>query len=359
VARGEKKDFYEVLGVGRECSPEEIKKAYRAKALQYHPDRNPGDKEAEEQFKECAEAYEVLCDPEKRELYNRYGVAGLKGTDFHHYASPEDIFSSFGDIFGDLFGFGRDRQAWHRGSDLRYQMDLTFVEAAKGVTKEIEIDRPILCPRCAGTRADSEADLEVCASCRGQGQVIRQRGFLTMATTCSACRGEGRKIKKQCRECKGRGQIKQSKTLEVKVPAGVEEGNVLRLRGEGLPSPDGGPTGDLMIVLRVEEHPYFRRHGLDLIIAYPLSFVQAALGDQVEVPTLDEPEQLAIPAGTQPQTVLRLEGRGIAAGRDRGDLLVQVDVKIPAKLSAEQKELLRKFAATEGVAPKEKKWWNL
>lgn len=360
TAKHAKKDFYEVLGVPREADAAEIKKAYRAKALQHHPDRNPGDKDAEALFKECAEAYEVLCDGDKRALYDRYGMAGLKGTDFRHYSSPEDVFGAFGDIFGDLFGFGRARQAWHRGSDLRYQIDLEFVEAARGVTKQVELERPGACPQCGGTGANSPEDVEVCPTCHGQGQVLRQRGFLTLSSPCGTCRGEGRVIRKVCKSCKGRGQVREKRTVEVAVPAGVEEGNVLRLRGEGMPSPTpGGPPGDLLIVLRVLEHPIFRRHGLDLVIAMPVSFVQAALGDVLTVPTLDGEEELKIPAGTQPQSVLRLEGQGIKAGREVGDLLVQVDVKIPTRLSSEQKEILRSFAATEGAAPKEKKWWNL
>lgn len=359
AARNGEQDLYAVLGVARDASPEEIKKAYRAKALQHHPDRNPGDKEAESQFKSCAEAYEVLCDPEKRSLYDRFGMAGLRGTDFHRYTNFEEIFSSFGDIFGDLFGFGRMRQAWHRGSDLRYHLELEFVEAALGTAKTVEIERPAICGRCGGTGADSEADIAVCEDCRGEGQVLRQRGFLTIAVPCGACRGEGRVIRKPCRGCKGRGQTRETRRLEVQVPAGVEGGNVLRLRGEGLPSPSGGPPGDLLVVLGVREHELFRRSGLDLVLTLPVSFVQAALGDRVDVPTLGEEAELDIPAGTQPGAVLRLEGLGIAAGAHRGDLLVQLEVRIPRKLSSEQKELLRSFAATEGSAPKEKKWWQL
>jgi molecular chaperone DnaJ len=360
TARPAKRDFYEVLGIARDVGADEIKKAYRTKAMQHHPDRNPGDKQAEGLFKECAEAYEVLCDPEKRQLYDRYGMAGLKGTDFRHYSSAEDVFGAFGDIFGDLFGFGRAREAWHRGSDLRYQLELEFVEAARGAKKQVDLERPVLCPSCQGSCADSPADVEVCATCRGQGQVLRQRGFLTISTACSACRGEGRVIRKPCRNCKGRGQVREKKTVEVSIPAGVEEGNVLRLRGEGLPSPTpGGQPGDLLIVLRVFEHPLFQRHGLDLVLAFPVSFVQAALGDTLTVPTLDGEEELKLPAGTQPQAVLRLEGQGVRAGRQVGDLLVQVDVRIPTKLTAEQREILRSFAAIEGAAPKGKKWWNL
>ncbi|MHB8836978.1 MAG: molecular chaperone DnaJ [Candidatus Methylomirabilia bacterium] len=360
TARQTKKDFYEVLGVPRDADGAEIKKAYRAKAMQYHPDRNPDDKASESLFKECAAAYEALCDPQKRERYDRYGMAGLKGTDFRHYSSPEDVFGAFGDIFGDLFGFGGARQAWHRGSDLRYQIDLEFVEAARGVKKEIELERPALCAHCQGSCAESPEDVETCSTCRGQGQVLRQRGFLTLSTACPACRGEGRVIKNPCTACKGRGQTLEKKTVEVKIPAGVEEGNVLRVRGEGLPSPSpGGPPGDLLIVLRVLEHPIFQRHGLDLVLAFPVSFVQAALGDTLTVPTLDGDEELDLPAGTQPQAVLRLAGKGIKTGRRTGDLLVQVDVKIPTKLSAEQKEILRSYAATEGVSTKGKHWWNL
>ncbi len=355
-----KKDLYEVLGIARDADGAEIKKAYRAKAMQHHPDRNPWDKEAESQFKSCAEAYEVLCDPQKRELYDHYGMAGLKGTDFRRYSSPEDIFGAFGDIFGDLFGFGGARQAWHRGSDLRYQIDLEFVEAARGVKKEIELERPAVCARCQGSGADSPGDIETCATCRGQGQVLRQRGFLTISTACPACRGEGRTIKKTCAACQGHGQVRENKKVEVAIPAGVEAGNVLRVRGEGLPSPSaGGQPGDLLIVLRVLDHPVFQRHGLDLVLAFPVSFVQAALGDTLTVPTLDGEAELDLPAGTQSQAVLRLEGQGIKAGRNLGDLLVQIEVKIPTKLSSEQKELLRSYAATECVTTKGKKWWNL
>jgi len=360
AGRKQKRDFYEVLGVERTCTFEEIKKSYRSRALQYHPDRNPGDAEAENLFKECAEAYEVLSDPKKRELYDQYGMAGLKGTDFRHYASPEDIFGAFGDIFGDLFGFGRAREAWHRGSDLRYQLEIEFAEAAKGVTRTVELERPAACGSCGGTGAATPEDVEVCSTCRGQGQVLRQRGFLTIQTACPSCRGEGRVVRKPCRACKGRGEVREKKPVAIRIPAGVDEGTVLRLRGEGMPSPaPGGQPGDLLVVLRVAEHPVFRRDGLDLVMALPVSFVQAALGDTVTVPTLDGEEQLEVPAGTQPHEVLRLAGRGVAAGRRTGDLLVQVDVVIPRKLSGEQKELLRQYAATEGAAPKEKKWWNL
>ena len=353
-----KRDFYEVLEVPRDASQEEIKKAYRAKALQYHPDRNQGDGEAEELFKEASEAYEALGDPQKRELYDTYGFAGLKGTDFRPFTSFDDIFSSFGDIFGDLFGFSRVRQAWHRGADLRYMMELTFEEAAKGAKKTIELEKPALCPACGGSRAEPGTEAEVCGRCKGRGQVLRTQGFLHIRTTCTDCGGEGKVISRPCRECRGEGQVRRKHTIEVDIPAGVEDGTVLRLRSEGLPGTSGGPPGDLLIGISVEEHTLFQRRGADLFMLLPVSFVQACLGDTVEVPTLDGINELKVPPGTQPGAILRLHGGGITIGRQQGDLHAQVTVKIPARLSAEQKEILRNYAATEGPLPKEKKWWH-
>ena len=354
-----KRDFYEVLGIERTASQEEIKKAYRALALKYHPDRNPGNREAEEAFKEASEAYEALGDPQKRELYDTYGFAGLKGTDFRHFTSFEDIFSSFGDIFGDLFGFGRARQAWHRGADLRYMMELTFEEAALGTTKTIDLEKPALCPACGGSRAEAGTEPELCRRCGGRGQVVRSHGFLQIGTTCPDCGGEGRVVKSPCRKCRGRGQVRKSHSVEVKIPAGIEEDSVLRMRGEGLPSSSGGPPGDLLIGVSVREHELFQRRGADLFMVMPVSFVQATLGDTVEVPTLGEALELRIPAGSQPGALLTVDRGGITVGKKRGDLHVRLDVKIPAKLTSEQKDLLRKFAATEGKHPREKKWWNL
>lgn len=353
-----KRDFYEVLGVARNASQEEIKKAYRAKAMEYHPDRNQGDREAEELFKEASEAYEALGDPQKRELYDTYGFAGLKGTDFRPFTSFDDIFSSFGDIFGDLFGFGRVRQAWHRGADLRYMMNLTFEEAAKGVRKTIELDKPALCEACRGSRAEPGTEPEVCRRCNGRGQILRAQGFLHISTTCTDCGGEGKVISTPCRECRGEGQVRKTHTIEVDIPAGVEDDTVLRLRGEGLPGTSGGPPGDLLIGISVEEHDLFQRRGADLFMVLPISFVQACLGDTVEVPTLDGIKELKVPPGVQPGTILRLEDGGIRIGRKQGDLHAQVTVKIPTRLSAEQKEMLRNYAATEGSLPKEKKWWH-
>jgi molecular chaperone DnaJ len=350
-----KRDYYEVLGVSRNASQDEIKKIYRSLAMKYHPDRNPGDQDAEEAFKEAAEAYEALGDPTKRELYDTYGFAGLKGTDFRPFTSFDDVFSSFGDIFGDLFGFGR---ASRRGADLRYMMELTFEEAARGIKKTIEIEKPAVCPSCQGSRAEKGTQPEICTQCRGQGQVMRKHGFLHISTSCPSCGGEGRIIRKPCKECRGTGQIRRKNELDVDIPAGVESDAVLRMRGEGMPSPSGGPPGDLLIGIHVGEHELFQRRGADLFMVLPISFVEAALGDSVEIPTLDGEEEMNIPAGTQPGVVLTMKGGGIQIGRQRGDLHAQVDVKIPARLTAEQKEILREFAATEGTSPKEKKWWN-
>lgn len=352
------KDLYGILGVSRQASQDEIKKAYRAKALEYHPDRNPGDKEAEEAFKEAAEAYEALGDQKKREIYDAYGMAGLKGTDFRPFSSFEDIFSSFGDIFGDIFGFGRARQAWHRGADLRYMMKLEFEEAAMGVSRSIDMERPVVCPACKGSRAEPGTEPEVCRKCQGRGEVLRNHGFLHISTTCSSCGGEGKVIPRPCRECGGKGQVREKHTVDVEIPAGVESDSVLRMRGEGMPSQGGGPPGDLLIVIHVGEHELFQRRGADLFMLLPISFVQAALGDTIEVPTLEGTKEMKVPAGTQPGTVLRLDGGGILIGRHRGDLHAQIDVKIPTRLTAEQKEVLRQYAATEGSVPKEKKWWN-
>lgn len=352
-----KRDFYEVLGVVREASQEDIKKAYRAKAMEFHPDRNPGDGEAESFFKEASEAYEALGDPEKRERYDTYGFDGLKGTGFHPFSSAEEIFSSFGDIFGDFFGFGGGRRA-RRGADLRYMMDLSFVEAAKGVSKTIDIEKPVICHACQGSRAEPGTEPEICRQCQGRGQVMRNHGFLHMSTPCPACEGQGKVIATPCGECEGQGQIRKQHSVDVDIPAGVESDSVLRVRGEGLVSPAGGPSGDLLVGLNVGEHEFFQRRGADLFMALPISFVQAALGDTIEIPTLDEEKEVKLSPGTQPGTIVSIEGAGIQIGRHQGSLHAQVEVKIPTKLTAEQKDILKSYAATEGDVPKEKKWWD-
>jgi molecular chaperone DnaJ len=354
-----KRDLYEVLEVARDASQEEVKKAYRAKAMKFHPDRNRGDRSAESRFKEASEAYEALGDVEKRQRYDAYGFAGLKGTDYRPFTSSDDIFSSFGDIFGDFLGFGRGRQARRRGADLRYLLELTFEEAALGVTKTIEFEKPVLCSACSGSRAEPGTEPEICTQCQGRGQVLRNHGFLNISTTCPACGGAGKVIAKPCRACKGEGQTMEEHSLEAPIPAGVEDDALLRMRGEGLPGPAGGPSGDLLIGISVKEHEIFQRHGADLFMLLPISFVQAALGDEIEVPTLEESRDLKIPPGTQPGTILRLDGAGIKIGRQHGDLHAQVNVKIPADLTAEQKKILKDYAATEGAVPKGKKWWQL
>ena len=353
-----KRDLYEVLGIAKSSSQEEIKKAYRAKAMEFHPDRNPGDGDAEDLFKEASEAYEALGDPQKRELYDTYGFAGLKGTDFRPFTSADDIFSSFGDIFGDLFGFGRARQAWQRGADLRYTMEVTFEEAALGVKKTIDFERPDICPACSGSRAEPGTSPEVCGRCGGRGQTMQSHGFLHINRTCPDCGGEGKTIASPCTECRGQGQVRKEHSVEAEVPAGVEDGMALRLRGEGMPSGSGGPAGDLLVAISVMEHDIFQRRGADLFMVLPLSIVQAALGDTVEIPTLEGSSEINVAPGTQPGTVLSLDGGGIRIGRQQGDLHAQVKVNIPTKLTAEQKEILRSYGATEGPLPKEKKWWQ-
>ncbi len=351
------KDYYEVLGLSRDAGPEEVKKAFRQLALKYHPDRNPGSAESEERFKTAAEAYEVLSDPHKRSLYDSYGQAGLKGTDFHDFHSVDDIFSAFGSLFGDLFGLNRARREWNRGSDLRCEMRLTFLEAARGVRRELSIPRPEVCAECRGTGADSRHPPEVCDRCRGMGQVIHQQGFLTISTTCRSCRGAGKIIRHKCSCCKGRGETESTRTLTVTVPAGVEDGMRLRLRGEGMPGGNGGPAGDLLLDLAVEEHEYFKRQGNDLYLAYPLSFTQAALGATVAVPTLDGERELKIPAGTQTHSLFHLKKEGIDDGRRIGDLVVQVLVQTPEKLGKEERKLIERLAELEAGELKQP-WWK-
>lgn len=356
-----RRDYYELLGCERGASPDEIKKAFRQMALKYHPDRNPGNREAEESFKAVAEAYEVLSDPIKRERYDRFGHEGLKGTDYHDFTNVDDIFSAFGSIFGDLLGFGRARQAWNRGADLRLELSISFLDAARGTSREIQVPRPEACSSCQGTGADPAHPPETCPTCRGRGQVLHSQGFLTISGTCRHCRGAGRIITHRCAACQGRGETETTRTLTVAIPRGVETGVRLRLRGEGMPGEKGAPPGDLYIDLVVEDHPYFRRQGRDLFVACPVSFSQAALGDTLEVPTLDGSRELEIPAGTQTHSQFRLRGEGIDDGRQQGDLVVQVIVQTPERLSGEAKKLFRQLAALDGKSRKKEKrpWWKL
>lgn len=348
-----KRDYYDILGVGPTASEEEIKRSYRRLALKYHPDRNPGDRQAEDRFKEAAEAYEVLRDPEKRRLYDRYGHAGLQGTGFHGFTGFEDIFSSFGDIFEGFFGFGggaRDRRPRaSRGLDLHQDLQISFLDAAFGKEKEIEVPRVQTCEACHGTGLEPGFQREVCPICGGMGKLVRSQGFIRIATTCPECGGSGERITHPCFECGGRGKVRVGKTIYVKVPPGIEDGMILRLSGEGDRSADGGPPGDLLLRVHVKPHAFFERQGCDVHCRIPVSFVEAALGTTLEIPTLEGSETVSIPTGTQPGEVLRMPGRGLPdiGGGGRGDQLVRVDVLIPKTLSREQEELLTAYAGLE------------
>lgn len=344
----DEKDYYRILSVSRNASEEEIKKSYRKLAMQYHPDRNPGSTEAEEKFKLASEAYEVLRDSEKREIYDRFGVEGLKGAGFTGFRGFDDIFSAFGDIFEDFFGFGgspRRRSRTRPGADLRYDLKVTFHDAAFGKETEIEVPKTVLCGACGGTGAKSGTYPVSCPSCRGTGQVTRSQGFFSISTTCSQCRGEGKIIQHPCRECRGLGRVRTTKKIQIKVPSGVDTGSKLRLRGEGEEGERGALPGDLFVVIHVEPHEFFVRNGEELVCQIPISFPQAALGAEVEVPTLDGTRKLTIPKGTETGEVFRIKGEGFPRlrGSGRGDELVQVIARTPKHLTKRQEELLREF----------------
>ncbi|MDL2268981.1 molecular chaperone DnaJ [Desulfosarcina sp. OttesenSCG-928-A07] len=347
-----KRDYYEVLGVSRNADETELKKAYRKLALQFHPDRNPGSCEAEEKFKEAAEAYDVLCDSRKRRIYDQYGHQGLEGSGFSGFGGFEDIFSSFGDIFEDFFGFGggrRSRSRAQRGADLRHDVTLSFLDAAFGVEQEIDVKKAVSCTECSGTGAASGTGIKTCAQCGGTGQVSRSQGFFTVRTPCTQCRGQGQVITTPCSICRGKGKVMDQKTVSVKIPAGVNNGSRLRITGEGEPGSNGGPHGDLYIFIHVQAHEFFERDDTNVICQIPISFVQAALGDTVTIPTLKGDVQLEIPKGTQPGTVFRIRGEGIPSLRNghRGDQVVQVNVKTPTHLNKKQVALLQEFASLE------------
>ncbi|MBW1659746.1 MAG: molecular chaperone DnaJ [Deltaproteobacteria bacterium] len=344
------RDYYEILGVARSATQEEIKKAYRKLALKYHPDRNPDNKEAEERFKEASEAYEVLSDPEKRQIYDQFGHDGLKGTGFTGFRGFEDIFSSFGDIFGDFFGFGaRSRSGPTRGDDLRYDLEITFEEAAFGKDVELEIPRTVRCETCGGTGAKPGTHPITCPACGGRGQVTRSQGFFSISTTCSTCQGTGQIIPEPCPDCGGTGRVKKKRKVALKIPAGVDTGSRLRLRGEGEAGERGGPPGDLYVVIHVKPHEFFERSGDDIYCKVPISFTTAALGGKVEVPTLEGVETIQIKKGTQSGEVFQLKGKGFPRlrGYGRGDEIIQVVVSVPKKLTKRQEELLREFAELE------------
>ena len=362
-----KRDYYKVLGVSRSADDEEIKKAYRKLALQYHPDRNPGDKEAEENFKEAAEAYEVLRNGEKRQIYDRFGHEGLEGSGFRGFSGFEDIFSSFGDIFEDFFGFGSrsgSRQRSRQGASLRYNLSITLEEAFEGKEEEIKFHKHDSCQQCDGSGISPGTQAQSCPTCQGRGQVIRSQGFFQISTTCPACHGEGQIVTDPCSECDGTGKVRIEKSLTLKIPAGVDTGSQLRLRNEGEAGENGGPPGDLFVVIHVEDHEFFHRKGDDLVCEIPISFTQAALGDTISIPVLGSPEgkALKIAKGTQPGDVLTLRHSGMPSirGGHRGHLFVSVTVKVPKKLSERQAELLREFASIEESArsKKHKNFWQ-
>jgi len=349
-----KRDYYDVLGISSAADQEEIKKAYRKLAMKYHPDRNPGDNEAEDRFKEAAEAYEVLRDGEKREIYDRFGHEGLAGTGFRGFSGFEDIFSSFGDIFEDFFGFGARggrRTRARKGNSLRYNLELSLEEAFSGKEQEITFKRWAACEACGASGMAAGSDLRTCATCQGRGQIYRSQGFFQISTACPACQGEGRIMTDPCGDCKGSGKVRVDRKITLKIPPGVDTGSQLRLQGEGEPGDFGGPPGDLFVVIHCKEHEFFKRDGSHLICEIPVSFVQAALGNTISIPLLGEEKSydLKIPGGTQPGEILTLPGLGMPTlqGGRRGDLFARIQVRIPTKLTARQRELLEKLADAE------------
>jgi molecular chaperone DnaJ len=356
-----KRDYYEVLGVARTATEIEIKSAYRKLALKYHPDRNPGDKSAEEKFKEAAEAYAVLADTDKRHMYDRFGHAGLGGAatggfDPTVFTGFEDILGGLGDIFGigEMFGGQRRRGGPQRGADLRYDLEISFDESAKGVETTIQIPRNETCETCKGSGAAPGSKPQTCPQCHGRGQLRYQQGFFTVARTCGQCRGTGSIISTPCTACRGSGRIQQQRKLTVKIPAGIASGQRLRLSSEGESGAGGGPSGDLYVVVHVQEHPFFHRDGNDLFCEIPLNYPTLALGGEISIPTLEGGDTFKIPEGTQSGATFRLRGRGmpdVVSGRGRGDLLVTVKVATPKKLTKDQRKLLEQLAET---MPKEK-----
>jgi molecular chaperone DnaJ len=354
-----KRDYYEILNVARSASPDEIKKSYRKLAIQYHPDKNPGDKAAEDKFKEAAEAYAVLSDPQKRSQYDQFGHS-LGGAGYSGFGNASDIFSSFGDIFEDFFdieslfgGGGRSRSRGNRarrGADLQYKLEITFEEAARGKETLINVPRFESCDECSGSGAAPGSQKQTCSQCGGSGQVRMSQGFFSVAKTCTVCNGSGEKISKPCKACHGSGRVSRERKINVKIPAGVDTGSRLKISGEGEAGLNGGPRGSLYVYIEVKPHQFFKREEDHIICEQHIAFTQAVLGAQIEVPTLEGKVKLKIPAGTQPGKVFRLAGKGMPNlhGYGRGDEYVRIHISVPTTLSDEEKELLFQFAHLRG-----------
>jgi molecular chaperone DnaJ len=360
------RDFYEVLGVAKGSDQDSIKKAYRKLAMQYHPDKNPGDKAAEDRFKEAAGAYEVLSSPDKRAKYDQYGHAAFAnggrggGGDFQ---DVDDIFSNFSDIFGDLFGGSRggrqrSRTGPAKGSDLRYISEMSLEEAAKGLEKDIEYDTEEACKPCSGSGAKPGTEPETCTTCRGSGQVVSSQGFFSLQSTCPKCQGAGRVMRDPCTTCRGRGRSKVHRKIRVTIPAGVDSGQQLRVSGEGEGGARGGPSGDLFVEIRVKDHKRYQREGLELYAIEEVDYIQALLGSETEIATIDGKATLKVPAGSNTGDRIKISQQGMPSIRNkdqRGDLVIQLDVQIPRKLSKEEEALLRQIAELRGSAVKSKK----
>ncbi|MDE3165132.1 MAG: molecular chaperone DnaJ [Acidobacteriota bacterium] len=349
-----KRDYYEVLGLGREAGDQEIKAAYRELAKRYHPDRNPDDPAAEEKFKEASEAYSVLSDSQKRATYDRFGHQGLQGAAGGPQFNPE-AFADFSDILGDFFGFGdlfgggrRSRTRAQRGEDVRYDLELAFEDAMFGMSAEIQVPRMERCEHCRGAGSEPGSGPSQCPTCHGRGEVLYQQGFLSIRRTCSTCNGNGQIIRNPCADCRGQGYTQVQRKLKVNIPAGVDDGNRLRLSGEGQPGINGGPPGDLYVFLKVKEHAFFERQGNDLHCTIPVNVAQAVLGCEVDVPGIEGPAKLKIPEGTQNGAQFKLRHRGapVLNTNGRGDLYVHVDVRMPARLSREQRKLFEQLRET-------------
>jgi molecular chaperone DnaJ len=360
MSKTRQRDYYEILGVSRSAPVEEIKSSYRKAALKWHPDRNPENKsEAEVKFRECTEAYSVLSDAQKRQVYDTYGHAGLSGAGGVDFNGT--IFQDFHDILGDFFEFenlfgggGRRGRRAQRGADLRYDMSLAFEEASAGVTTKIKLPRQDYCSACNGTGAKAGTGVTTCQTCGGRGQLAYQQGFFTISRTCPHCQGAGQVVKERCADCRGQGRVEREKTIELRIPAGVDTGTRLRVTGEGEPGPNGGPPGDLYVVLEVKEHAFFERRGADLYCTIPISIAQATLGAELQVPGLTGEEQLKIPEGTQGGAVFRIRGKGLSDphGGGKGDLYYHVRVLTPTKLTREQRKLIEQLGASLKVENK-------